>query len=141
MVVNTTLTISGTTITLAKADGSAITASGAVGSITGLKWSNEAGIDAMPLPGGGSTGTWLTDFNGVERRLTVEGVWTGTSTQIKAQIKDVNDLQDGLQSSGAFVSTFIDGATINVMIDKLSIDWDIVGGMAKWSLSLVQGEG
>ena len=94
----------------------------------------------MALPGGGSAGAFLTDFNGVERRLGVSGIWTGTPTQIQDQIDDVNALQDGLQSSGAFVSTFIDGGTINVMLDKLSIDWDIVGGMAKWNISLVQGD-
>jgi hypothetical protein len=117
-------------------------AGGGTGTIEKLKFSNDADIDAFGMPGASSADTFIMDFGGVVRRLTVEGKWVGTSTQIRAQIELIRALQDGLQNNMTFNSDFIQSGgdtDIDVMIEKLSIDWDIVGGMAKWVLNLVEG--
>ena len=72
-----------------------------------------------PMPYSDSDETLLMDLMGVTRTITVEGVKTGTLSELRTFINNIENLQNGSQSGMTFVSSWT-GSSKTVLIQEFS---------------------
>lgn len=93
----------------------------------------------FPMPLSDSDKTILMDLFGVSRTITVEGVKTGTVSELRTFVNDIENLQDGKQSTLTFVSSWTNSNKQVLIQDfthtKAEADESKVG----YSLTLVEG--
>jgi len=85
----------------------------------------------MGMPFMDSNDTLVYSFEGVERKITLMGIFTGTKTQIDTFIDAIHALEDGQQGAGTGY-TLASGATdlpnslsIKVHLEDFSFNWVI----------------
>lgn len=96
------------------------------GDVDGVDADVQSEIDVIPSPGTGAEDAYLSDINGVTKKLTITGSLTEAAstrvsgdsiTTIAQQKAWLEALQNGSQSPMAFTSTY---ENCNVMVEKMS---------------------
>ena len=101
----------------------------------------DSGLFELPIPASDSDQAFLLDLFGVTRRISIEGIKSGSSAQLETFIETIEAIIDGNQAVSAFVSSLIASpASINVLIRNFT--WSFTRGSPSkinYSLELIQG--
>jgi hypothetical protein len=110
----------------------------ALGKVESINSIKSANIVPINLAGTDSDGTFVMDLFGVTRIITINGVYTGSTTSaVKSQVDAIDALIDGQQSVVAFVSD--ETGTINCMINSHDVTWENPSNRARYTIQLVEG--
>lgn len=116
-----------------------------LGKVNSISIDHQSNIIPMPFPTKNSSETEVYDMFGRQKNITVNGVFTGLTSEINTAVSAINTIIGGQQTStvALFVST--DTTTIvsaNVMIISFRVDWSVeqpVANVANYSLTVVEG--
>ena len=100
----------------------------------------DSGLFEMPLPASDSDDTFLLDLFGATKRMTLDGVFTGTKSEINTFIVAIEGIVDGDQATSTFVSSLSTYANKTVLIKNFNWNW--VGGqpnLITYTLELIEG--
>lgn len=103
-----------------------------------LSPSKQANITVLPIIGSDSDQTETFDIDGAVRVIDVMGRFTGTESEIKTKIDNINALLSGDQSSSVtFTSPFTGNVQVKVM--SFTVDIPYPGHQATYRLKVVEG--
>lgn len=118
-----------------------------VGDVDKVVCQKIAGVDVNTIPGTDSDSTFVVDFNGVSKKITVEGRITEASTTrtsvgdtktIAEQVAWLESLADGTQTGYVFSSTFQSNKTVYLQMIKFEeVSGDVT--MVPFSIEFVEG--
>lgn len=111
-----------------------------LGQVQRERHTKDSGLINVALPASDSNETFLLDIFGVTRRISVEGIKTGTLAQLNTFIAAIEGIVNGDQSTSTFVSSLTTFANKTVLIQ--SFGWDFVAGQpnfVRYNLDLVEG--
>lgn len=101
--------------------------------------SKTSGLFNQPLPYSDSNEAIIMDLLGTTRTITVNGFKTGTLTELRTFIGNIEGIQNGKQPSVTFVSSIIT-ASKQVLIKEFSWDWvEADVQRLTYSLTLIEG--
>ena len=121
-------------------------ATNTLGSVTSIKMQKVERGDDYGIPFSDSSATYVYSFDGVERRITITGVFTGTLTAIDTWIDTIEALVDGLQGAGTGYA-FASGTTelpksqsYTVHLEDFTYDWLVDDGLTsvKYTMKMIQ---
>jgi len=105
--------------------------SNSLGSVRSIRFSTVERADVMGMPFDDSDDTLVLSFEGVVRKITLVGIYTGTTTQIDTFIDTIHALQDGQQGGGSGY-TFATGAddmpksmSLTVHLEDFQFTWGV----------------
>ena len=91
---------------------------GAVSSESSTKSSN---LLNFPMPASDSDAALLVDIMGTSRTITINGKFTGTVSQLRTYITDIEAIQNGTQTGSTFVSSW---TNVNKTVFIQDFTWD-----------------
>jgi len=121
-------------------------ATNSLGSVTSIKMQKMERGDVYGIPFSDSSATYVYSFDGVERRISITGVFTGTLTAIDTWIDTIEALVDGAQGAGSGY-TFATGTTelpksqsYTVHLEDFTYDWLVDDGLTsvKYTMKMIQ---
>ena len=121
-------------------------ATNSLGSVTSIKMQKMERGDVYGIPFSDSSATYVYSFDGVERRISITGVFTGTLTAIDTWIDTIEALVDGLQGAGTGYA-FASGTTelpksqsYTVHLEDFTYDWLVDDGLTsvKYTMKMIQ---
>lgn len=93
-----------------------------LGTINSEEHSKTAQLFTQPMPMSDSNETILMDLFGLTRTITVQGTYTGTKSELRSFISNIEGIHDGEQNGSRFTSK-ITGDTYDVAIEEFSYSW------------------
>jgi len=112
-----------------------------LGDVQSEESTKSSGLFDMPMPLQDSDKTLIMDLMGTTRTITVNGSFTGTTSELRTFIGDIETLQNGEQTALTFVSSWYTGYSETTFLiqgfthTKDSADENRV----KYTLTLLEG--
>jgi len=117
-------------------------ATNSLGSVTSIKMQKIERGDVFGIPFSDSSATYVYSFDGVERRIAITGVFTGTLTAIDTWIDTIEAMVDGAQGAGSGYA-FATGTTelpksqsYTVHLEDFTYNWVIEDGLTSVGYSM-----
>jgi len=102
-----------------------------LGSVRAVRFGTVEKADVMGIPFTASSSTLVYSFAGVERKITIMGIYTGSKSTIDTFIDTIHALEDGQQGGGSGY-TLASGASdlpanlsITVHLEDFSFNWGV----------------
>ncbi|MFW6173735.1 MAG: hypothetical protein ACOC5T_08325 [Elusimicrobiota bacterium] len=110
-----------------------------LGNVTTERSSKESNLFTQPIPYSDSTDTLMMDIFGTTRTITVEGSKTGTLSELRTFVENIEDLQNGQQSGMTFESSWTnDDKTVLIQnFEHSKAEGDV--SRVTYSITLVEG--
>lgn len=116
-----------------------------LGAVRGIRFSTVERADIMGMPFSGADSTLVYSFDGVVRKITIVGLYTGTTSEINTFISNIHALMDGQQSVGSGYALtsgaddFPQNLNITVHVEDFDFNWEISAPpVISYTLKLIQ---
>lgn len=117
-----------------------------IGNVRDVNIVTATNLNRMPLPFQPSRKTLVFDINGVERRITIRGMLSGTASNIATTINALNEIQDGSQTTNKTLLCIPlpyyhsgNGAWYQVAITNLSVQYLVPNGtLASYNMECLE---
>ena len=116
--------------------------SGAIdlGNVTSERQGKNTSLFNQPLPTLDSDKSILLDIFGVSRTISIEGIFTGTASQLNTFIVAMETINSGTQTGSTFVSSLSTFSNKTVFMNDFS--WNFIAGSPNkidYSIELLEG--
>lgn len=110
-----------------------------MGDVQSEEHTKDSGIFNQPIPRSDSSSVILLDLFGCSKKISVEGIITGTTTVQNTFITAIESINNGQQSSSTFTSS-IRTSTYNVFIETFTWTKNAADpSKLNYSLTLLEG--
>lgn len=111
-----------------------------LGNVTSVDEGNQSELDIMTLPGGNTGDTFISEFDGPQRELTIKGNYVDTTANIKTALGLIRALQNAGFQAGVTLALDVLDANITVFVKEFRVNWD-VPALTKATYTLTVAEG